>query len=217
MTTSFASLPIVDLSILSQEDPSPSALNVLSKKLYNVLSTTGFAYLVNSPVTYTHEEVFGLASNLFNLPDHGKWRLAKKTFNPENSNTYRGSFPPQLGHSNNLKEGFEIGSPSAQSTKPPTKSQQVNLAEPNVWPEKGHFSFASRHHLESLHTQLQALSSHLLALLARSLDKPSDHFAHYLTNSLSTLRLLHYPPQTMSHSREDDMEASLCCTPHLAS
>ena len=47
--------------------------------------------------------------------------------------------------------------------------------------------------MEKFYSELQSLSSTLLALLAVSLSKPSDFFANYLRDSLSTLRLLHYP------------------------
>lgn len=91
MTTTFSSLPIVDLaplrdlSVLSDTDRS-----LLSEQLYNVFSTTGFAYLVNTPLTFKHADVFGLALEFFNLPLEEKMALAKKSFIPQNANTYRG-------------------------------------------------------------------------------------------------------------------------------
>lgn len=93
MTTAFDSLPIVDLSILSstsQRPPSSSQLASLSQQLYDVFATTGFAYLVNSPLSFDHDEVFDLAAKFFSLPEHEKWDLAKKTFREEHANTYRG-------------------------------------------------------------------------------------------------------------------------------
>ena len=44
-----------------------------------------------------------------------------------------------------------------------------------------------------------------------ALGKPSTFFTHYLTNSLSTLRLLHYPPIPSNRQQE------LICTPHTDS
>ncbi len=44
-----------------------------------------------------------------------------------------------------------------------------------------------------------------------SLGKPATFFDHYLTDSLSTLRLLHYPPAPPSRQQE------LICTPHTDS
>jgi isopenicillin N synthase-like dioxygenase len=68
--------------------------------------------------------------------------------------------------------------------------------------------------LESLYAELQLLSSTPLSLLAVSLNKPANHFAHYLKDSLSTLRLLHYPPQQSASAKSTDKEPKLCCTPH---
>lgn len=91
MSTTFSSLPIVDLAPLQNPSgPSESDRLALSSELYNVFATTGFAYLVNAPLTFKHADVFGLALEFFNLPLEERRRLAKKTFQPENENTYRG-------------------------------------------------------------------------------------------------------------------------------
>lgn len=93
MTTSFTTLPIVSLSALSEPQPDPTALSTLSSKLNEVFSTTGFAYLVDLPLTYTHDDVFDLCNSFFGskgLTVDEKMRLAKKTFVKSNANTYRG-------------------------------------------------------------------------------------------------------------------------------
>lgn len=95
MSTTFSSLPIVDLAPLQNSSGlSESDRLALSAKLYNVFATTGFAYLVNTPLSFKHADVFGLALEFFNLPLEEKMKLAKKTFKPENENTYRGWFSP---------------------------------------------------------------------------------------------------------------------------
>lgn len=114
-----------------------------------------------------------------------------------------------------------------------TQSSKFNLAEPNVWPDEK--IFPSRPRLEQLYAELQALASKLLSLLAMSLGKPPDFFAHYLEDSLSTLRLLHYPPAAAETKAELDANADqygsvpatpppepdepvkLSCTPHTDS
>lgn len=91
MTTSFSSLPIVDLSPLSSPSgPTPTQLSALSKQLHDVFATTGFAYLVNAPLSFSHDEVFSLAKEFFTMLEEEKMKLAKKTFRKENENTYRG-------------------------------------------------------------------------------------------------------------------------------
>lgn len=98
-----------------------------------------------------------------------------------------------------------------------------------MWPAKD--SYPSRPRLEEFYSELQTLSSRLLSLLAMSLDKPSDFFDPYLTDSLSTLRLLHYPPcestttpsnDTSQHKAttpppEPSDPVKLSCTPHTDS
>jgi isopenicillin N synthase-like dioxygenase len=194
MTTSFSSLPIIDLQSLSSSSPTPSDLLTLSKTLHNAFATTGFAYLINAPLTFSHNQVFQLASDFFSLPEAEKTHLAKQTFVKSNQNTYRGYFPPQPGQQDNLKEGFEIGPAEPLPQLQQSKKRKFDLAEPNVWPSTPTYQ-TSRSQLEKFYSELQTLSSTLLSLLAVSLNKPADHFAHYLKDSLSTLRLLHYPPQ----------------------
>jgi isopenicillin N synthase-like dioxygenase len=90
MSTSFTSLPIVDLAPLTSELASDDELAALSTRLYEVFSTVGFAYLINVPLSLTHEDVFGTAREFFSLPEDVKMQVAKRTFKRANSNTYRG-------------------------------------------------------------------------------------------------------------------------------
>lgn len=93
MTTEFSTLPIVDLSPLSDPEPSSQSLKKLSTDLDRVFRSTGFAYLTNPPLSFSHEDVFGLAREFFMLPDEGKMKAAKRMFvdsDPRHQNTYRG-------------------------------------------------------------------------------------------------------------------------------
>ncbi|KAH8690604.1 putative gibberellin 20-oxidase [Talaromyces proteolyticus] len=232
MSTIFSSLTIVDLAPLQNASgPSISELQQLSSQLHDVFTTTGFAYLVNTPLTFTHADVFGLALEFFNLPLEEKMKLAKQSFHKENHNTYRGYFPTQPTEaSDNLKEGFEIGSSQAITTSSkPRQDSTFDLSEPNVWPSEDTYPTSSRQRLEQFYSEMQSLSSALLSLLAMSLGKPPSFFEPYLTHSLSTLRLLHYPP---CHTKPSDSPISLdadtpppepsdpvklSCTPHTDS
>lgn len=132
--------------------------------------------------------------------------VAKKTFKSENSNTYRGYFPARAG-SDILKEGFEIGPTTSlpQDVEPHTR---FNLGEGNVWPH----DFNAKAKLETLHQELQTLSGKPLSLLAMALGKEPSLFDNYLENSISTLRLLHYPAIQPPALQQD-----FCCTPHTDS
>jgi len=201
------SLPIIDLTPLSHPCPSPSDLLTLSAYLSTAFSTTGFAYLTHAPLSFTHSEIFSLAQGFFSLPNESKLSVVKKSFRSENKNTYRGYFPVQAS-GDNSKEGFEIGGKDAlpQLNKDVAK---FNLNEENVWPEGFEHG---RERLELLHEELQALSEKLLSLLAVALGREEGYFKGYMEDSLSTLRLLHYPANERDRAAQE-----LCCTPHTDS
>lgn len=210
MTTNFTSLPIIDLAPLHSANPSPDDIAALSGQLDHVFRTVGFAYLVNSPVTPSHADIFGAAKDFFSLEDEEKMRLAKKTFRKNNPNTYRGFFPVQKG-SDNLKEGFEIGpsQPRIASKLAPLGAPFV-LTESNVWPSDS--AFAQRAMTEQLFSELQSLANSLLTMLATSLGKAPGSVSSLMANSVSTLRYLHYPAIAPPAPYQE-----LNCTPHTDS
>lgn len=91
MTTAFSSLPIVDVGHFGSPTVSLEDQAALSRRLYEVFSTTGFAYLTNVPLSFQHEDVFRISREFFAMPDAQKMKLAKRSFRKENKNTYRGS------------------------------------------------------------------------------------------------------------------------------
>lgn len=199
-------LPLIDLGPLCDSDSLPVTLAALAESLSTAFSTTGFAYLVNAPISFSHDEIFALAKDFFTLKEKEKLSVAKRTFNPDNDNTYRGFFPAQAG-SDNLKEGFEIG-PKQSLPQIYDPRAKFNLTEANAWPE----SFQSRDRVEKLYDEMQSLSAKLLSLLAVALGKDASYFDSYLENSMSTLRLLHYPA-----INSPSPQPELCCTPHTDS
>lgn len=158
MTTSFPSLPIIDLQVLSSPSPSPLDLLALSKALHDAFATTGFAYLSNAPLSFNRENVFRLASEFFSLPSDEKMRLAKEAFCRANKNTYRGYYPTQPGQQDNLKEGVEIGPKDPLPQHSSERKHKFDFAERNVWPSNPSFA-AQRKQLENLYAELQLLSS----------------------------------------------------------
>ena len=215
MTTSFTSLPIVDLAPLTSDSATEDQLRALSSRLDEVFSTVGFAYLINVPLSFGHEDVFDIAKSFFSLPEDVKMDVAKRTFRKSNKNTYRGYFPAQPGaDAQNLKAGFEMG-PTHRlppSTKP--SNSPFNLTESNCFPSRN--DFPERERLETLYAELSSLANTLLVLLAASTGKSPAAFTSILRNSVSTLRLLHYPrPQTEKAANAPKQELS--CTPHTDS
>lgn len=80
---------------------------------------------------------------------------------------------------------------------------------------------------------MQGLAEQLLSLLALALGKPRGYFGYMMKDSLSTLRLLHYPPIKAAavatdtegagdeaehgHGHHHQQQQELCCTPHTDS
>lgn len=93
MTTNFTSLPVIDLAPLcggNEQPPSAEGLASIAAQICDVFETVGFAYLVNCPLSFSHEEVFGVAREFFDMPHEEKMSIAKRSFRPSNRNTYRG-------------------------------------------------------------------------------------------------------------------------------
>jgi isopenicillin N synthase-like dioxygenase len=105
MSTAFESLPIIDLAPLQDPQVKPEALKELAATIRHTFETVGFAYLVNHNVNLNHKELFDNTREFFALPQEEKLRLAKKTFVPTNTNTYRGYFPVQKNDTS-YKEGL---------------------------------------------------------------------------------------------------------------
>lgn len=83
-----------------------------------------------------------------------------------------------------------------------------------MWPSES--SFGGQAKLEQTYNELQAFASQLLSLLAISLGKDADYFSSWLDNSLSTLRLLHYPrAQTEASENPADVKLSEYWYPFL--
>lgn len=91
MSTSISELPIVSLSALSSSCPKSEDLQALASRLDEVFSTTGFAYLTDLPIPFSHDDIFQTCDEFFTgLSLREKMQLAKKTFVRNNKNTYRG-------------------------------------------------------------------------------------------------------------------------------
>lgn len=71
-----------------------------------------------------------------------------------------------------------------------------------------------------MYNELQSLAANLLSVLAIPLGKDTDFFSSWLDDSLSTLRLLHYPPVSQIAKPEGEQAehaVRLSCAPHTDS
>lgn len=83
-------LPVIDLSSLSSRHKDDASTRALATQLGKAFEDEGFAYLVNIPLSFNHEQVFEVAKSFFQMPETEKLHLAKKNFRRNNGNTYRG-------------------------------------------------------------------------------------------------------------------------------
>ncbi|KAJ3194133.1 hypothetical protein HK101_003425, partial [Irineochytrium annulatum] len=111
MTTSFQTLPIIDLSPILKHtrpsydedddidlDPSSPAVISLASTLTRVLETVGFAYLVGTSLDVDEQaRCLEAAKAFFKLGLEEKMALATRRFRRANGNSYRGYFPVQEG------------------------------------------------------------------------------------------------------------------------
>lgn len=83
-------LPVIDLSPFSFSPLDQASIYSLAEQLGKAFETEGFAYLINAPLTFSHDCIFDVAKSFFQIPQNEKLRLAKKKFRKHSKNTYRG-------------------------------------------------------------------------------------------------------------------------------
>jgi isopenicillin N synthase-like dioxygenase len=184
-----ATLPIIDVSGLSSENPADR--RAVAVQLRGACLDKGFFYIRNHGIPQELvDAVFTEAAAFFSLPGEEKNALDKA-----NSKANRGYEPLEAqtleaGAKPDLKEGFYVG-PEHAMDDPRVVSGKFNHG-PNLWPET---LPAFRGVMESYFVEMQALGGRLMRGLALSLDLPENHFDAFCTDPMATLRLLHYPPQ----------------------
>ncbi|KAL9047115.1 MAG: hypothetical protein Q9214_000230 [Letrouitia sp. 1 TL-2023] len=213
--------PTIDLSPLSDRCYSSCSSDgewkFLAHSLAAALSREGFAYLLHAPLRIAHDDLIQLARDFFALSREEKMAAGKQRRRRQQKEGGAGYFPAQRG-ADSFKEGFDVGPPEGVSSSPrqsaggtPSGGEEMDLTEANIWPPSSQGSSTLRRGIEEAYKELQTLSTQLLSLLAVSLGKEPGFFAHYLEDSVSTLRLLHYPAVTGERRQE------LSCTEHTDS
>ncbi|ESP05341.1 hypothetical protein LOTGIDRAFT_227971 [Lottia gigantea] len=196
------SLPVIDLKQASD----PAYRVSIANKLFHALETIGFLYIDNVP-GYDEEELIKWCQWFFALPNETKYKLHRRFWNPDNKNIYRGSFPVQDAGTS-VKEGFEIGLNSK------TKSEKnVMFSEYNVWPTdaSGHEEFKA--YMVSYFDALFNAGLEICRLVCLGCGLEENWLdSTFIPDTLSTLRLLHYPQNHDSNNHDGDVR--LCCSEH---
>lgn len=185
------SLPIIDLTPMLSPDASDDSRQTMARQLADTCLHTGFFYVSGHGIPPALiDRVFAQTQALFNLPEADKEAIhkarspANRGYEPLKGQTLEPGSPPDL------KEGFYIGEELGPED-PRVQAGRFNHG-PNQWPAPlPEFQPAMMTYFDALN----GLAARIMSALALSLALPEDYFADFCHQPLSTLRLLHYPPQ----------------------
>jgi len=186
-------IPVVDLAESFLDDP--DSFEATAQEIHRACREMGFFYVSNHGIPQDFvDETFAWSKRFFDLPPAEKRALDMK--NSLSSAGYE-SGSQQLDSQSDaekappdLKESFTMG---------------LDLPNDHPWALKrirsfGHVQWPPqlpdfRAHMNGYRAAMTGLCSHLLQLLARSLDLPRDWFAPHFEMASASTRLLKYPPQ----------------------
>jgi len=185
-----ASLPVIDISGLASSEVAER--KQVARALRAACIDKGFFYCTGHGIPEgLMEAVLAETRALFAQSPDEKLDLEKSKRSKANrgyeilgGQTLQADAPPDR------KEGYYIGLELHES-HPHVLAGRFNRG-PNVWP---HNLPGFRPTMLAYYAGMQALGERLMQGLALSLDLAEDHFDGYGIEPLSTLRLLHYPPQ----------------------
>lgn len=168
-----APLPIISCKISKVE---------FHKALQRAMQETGFLILTNHGLESELEGIAAGMSEFFNLPLNHKESLAPAGFNPKSKHFYRGYFPADLS-ADTFKEGFDVG------PKERRRPEESEFSEARLW-----FAEETLPQLESqlasYYEKTQSLALRVFEGLTEGIDM-RDQVS--FDQSVSTLRMLHYP------------------------
>lgn len=182
-------LPLIDVAPLRSSDPIKRA--AVGKKIHEACIDNGFFVICNHGVSEElQSQLFEQAAALFALPDAEKRKLDKSLSIANRGYEPLGDQQLQPDSPADLKEGYYMGR-DLPLDHPQVKAGKFNHG-PNVWPTQlPDFQPLMETYLQ----QMTELAECLMRGVALSLDLDEHHFDDFCFEPLTTLRLLHYPPQ----------------------
>jgi isopenicillin N synthase-like dioxygenase len=184
-TAAFTSVPIVDISDLSSEDPAKRER--VAAEVGAAARDVGFFYISGSGVDEAlFERLLDAARRFFALPREEKMRSYIGL-----SRCHRGYVP--VG-----EEGVEAGTPDLKEAFDTALDLPVDdpdhlagnpMLGPNTWPDLPGFSDAVTAYYEAV----LGVGRRLLWAFAVALGENPDVFSRHATKTPSQLRLVHYP------------------------
>jgi isopenicillin N synthase-like dioxygenase len=184
-------IPLIDFGPFLAGDA--AARRQVAAKIGRACSEIGFFYVVNHGVPQALvEQTFAETKRFFDLP-----REEKAKISVTRSKNHRGYFAsgeenldPAKQPTGDYKEGVNIGRDLGPDD--PDVRAATPLHGPNQWPAD---LPGWRDRMETYYRAMQDLGAQILAAFALALDMPQDFFADKIAKPMTTLRLLHYPPQ----------------------
>jgi isopenicillin N synthase-like dioxygenase len=190
---SLTEIPVIDMAPFLQGNAQARA--EVAEKIGAACRNIGFFYITNHGVpAELIGRVYAEAARFFSQADAAKAEIAI-----ENSTVHRGYFkigaenldPAKQKRDGDLKEGIKIGRdlgfdhPLVQAATP--------LHGPNQWPENLPGWQAV---MQDYYDVMEALGRQLMRAFALALGLEEGYFEQWLNTPMTTLGLLHYPPQT---------------------
>jgi isopenicillin N synthase-like dioxygenase len=129
---------------------------------------------------------------IFGLDAAARRALWRRKFAPGNPNVYRGYFPLQPGNVTS-KEGIDLGADLLYG--PRVSSADDPLREPTPLPPERVLP-GWRAAAAAYYAAMERVCAALMRSIARSLALGEHYFDAFFRESLSTLRLLRYPPRS---------------------
>lgn len=183
------SLPVIDISGLASANKADR--EAVGREIRAACLANGFFVISNHGIDPALQaRVFAASKAFFALPTDQKLALDKANSVANRGYEAMGNQRLEAGSLPDLKEGYYMGRESAADA-PDVLAGKFNHG-PNQWPAAvPQFRAVMEEYLQ----QMTALGERLMQGLALSLELPEDYFAAYCTDAMTTLRLLHYPPQ----------------------
>ncbi|WP_321336354.1 2-oxoglutarate and iron-dependent oxygenase domain-containing protein [Breoghania sp.] len=184
-----AALPVIDVSDLSSSDP--ARRKAVGEALRTACLDKGFFYCAGHGVPQgLIDAMFAETKALFDQPLERKMAIEKSKSGCNRGYEVLGGQTLEADAPPDRKEGFYIGVELPEDD-PRVQEGRFNRGA-NQWP--GDLP-GFRPTMVAYFAALQELGERLMRGLALSLDLDENHFAPYCRDPLTTLRLLHYPPQ----------------------
>ncbi|KAJ5122549.1 hypothetical protein N7526_009486 [Penicillium atrosanguineum] len=207
-------IPIIDLS--SIDSPHIEDRRQLAQNIYGACTQVGFFYVKNHGIS--EESISGIhqaAERFFNLPEDqkmkvyiGNSKVKIPGYSPIGGERSTGTDDEPISveeATGVLSEAFDVGYELAmdfQKSKDDVLPPDIyRLYGDNQWPDQETLAGFSQTYIQYCGTLLE-FCRRLMKIFALSLDVPEEYFDSKIRNPGVTSRMMHYPAQPATETRE---------------